>query len=193
MTTEKNSTLRQITISKKWDSRGFLSSILSERHKDHISFGLMHMLMAATESVQIAMYHFRLERFATLLNDLLEDRAILLRGSTEGTVSKTFCMQVLLHDDAESIKVLTKTLTHRSPYTKVQIRSLSGKNYCSMHAKIVLVDGKLCMHGSANLTHTGLHKSYEVMHASNDSTLCSQLGTAFNLMWEKSQVITQAE
>ncbi len=67
-----------------------------------------------------------------------------------------------------------------------------GGGFPCMHAKAYIVDGKVVLTGSVNLTHNGLEKNKEHLLEIHDSGTVAAILADFNTEWENAEVITPA-
>ena len=61
--------------------------------------------------------------------------------------------------------------------------------YKTMHSKIMIVDGKIVLIGSHNLSQSAMFSNREVSIIINDPQIASQLGEIFNSDWSRSSLL----
>ena len=79
---------------------------------------------------------------------------------------------------------------------KCEIRTFrprSSSGYACMHVKCWVIDEKLVLSGSSNLTHNGLEKNKEHLYRITEPVFVSDVLADFETTWTESQPVGQQE
>ncbi len=142
-------------------------------HSRNIADLLFEELSLATKSIQIS--SFSIGNDTDVLRDffkILETKLRNGKGDPSAKIMPTFEVSMIINDDGKKsshnlfAKEKIRELEYNYPaqfFASFFEQTKIGDLHKTLHAKLVVIDGKIALVGSANLSKGALEASYEIM------------------------------
>ena len=141
-----------------------------KKAEKEITFLLSH----AHEKIDIAIYSFTNKKFLHALK-IAAKKGIKIR--------------IIANKESNKNQKFNSIVPQLKKLRNIKLHLITGKKnkYYNgiMHIKLIIIDDRVVIFGSANFTYSAFYKNYEILYLNDDWTFTKRFIPIFNALWHK--------